>query len=386
MKFKKKMKGKFGKEERDEDDEKEEKSMKDQKRLAKALAQADADIESGEEGGEEETDRASLGASIIKGLEGVARGISLLVKGDDGSDETTALLHDGSETAFLNPRDSKGAKHKKKITTHEAAELTGQESADREDDAEDEGSMTVRSPSGPGGAEGGANPTKRRRHTGLPDASFGMNRSRSEEEEDVEKGVEGELMGELAEDENFVQVVEASKALETLTNVMVKSMATLAAQVDAIAKAQRKIRKSQRSTAILLKGIATGDIEKAVALVKSKREAKADRKIAKGGDGAAARFTNGNSRASHTADPGVVAFVDGKPMRIAGMGSRQVDKSKGFTSEEVQDIRERLVEAMNQGVLEPAVLERMDSQGPVAVMKSLEPSMRKSLGLNYDIE
>lgn len=369
-KFKFKKKGEE-RDDKDDDDEKEEKSLtRKDKELLKAAKELIDEDESGEE---EEPERVSVWKGVMNGLNTLSNGLRALAKAEVG-DDTTAYLHDGKETAIHDPFDNKGAKRKKKIATHEAAELTEEEAGDREDDSDDGESMTVRSPTGEGGADGGKQPIKRVHRTGLPDRTFGIERSRKGEDED-EEGVskaEREAMEELAADENFSEVVEASSALEHLTNVFIKSIAGLRAEIGEVAKAQRKIQKSQKTTRVLLKGIATGDIEKALATVGKKTD-----KVEKSESERTIRKSGGPSR---TADPGILAIVDGKPMRVKVDGSSMnLNKSEGYTAEFTEKLREGLVKGMNEGWIDPDMLPHLDSGGPGLIVKSLDPSQIQRL-------
>jgi hypothetical protein len=325
---------------------------------------------------DDENEGAPDGGAVLSALDTFSKALrGFFGKSESVSDETDELAGSEDEhAAFGRPRDSKGAKGKMKVDTHEGMEPTGQEDEDRESDEADGASETANSAE-PTGDRDAPNPTKRRRKVDLPQELRTGYKSRArraeaqddEEIDEVEKGIATDALEELAGDSNFAEVVEASEALQVLTDVVIKGLARMEA---------RQIRFEQRMTKSLgnllpvLKSLAGIDPDEEGA--EGEEDEVAARPIKKSGRGA-----------THEANPGILAIVDGKEMRVAlpeGYQGR-VSKSKStLSAAQIEDLKERLTVEMEKGNIDPEVLRSFDAHG-IGALASLDADMRKSLGV-----
>ena len=360
--------------ERDEKDEDEddgkEKSVKHKLDVKKAVSDIDAvadELDGGE--GEENDMPTGLAARINKA---VRAAVASIIKGSD-SDDTSTLVDDDEDygkfdTGFGNPKDNKGAKNKKKVNTHEGMERDSQEDNDEEsDEADGESAATGSAPSG----EGAGNAVKRRRHTGLPDQAFKSRKqaeTKGNDEEELAKAGAEEMMEELADDENFSEVVEASDALRTLSNVVVKSIARIEARQIMMGKA---LAKSLRVQNDMIKSINPD------AFQSEDEEGNGDGKsrVRKSADGGGTR----------RADPGMIAIIDGKEVMIklpAGTPTGGNGFSKSISADMISKTREKLNDLMNEGEIDPNILVAFDARGFSALEQQLGPEFCKSKGID----
>lgn len=330
--------------------------MPTKEEMKKALALVNGDDE-----GSAQNDTAVAASGFMKSLDDM-KGFATKLFSKAG------LFTEDERTGFADPKDSKGAKGKKEIDTHEAAKPTSEEEADAESDEDDGDSMTSRSPSGPGGADGDKNPTKKARRTGLPDETFSIKSAGAAESDDadVQKSAE-ELMNELIENDGFAEVVEASPALEHLTNTFIKGISMVLAENTRIRKGLKRQNELLKSQNTIIKGMLSGDLEKA--LSEDGDDDGADN-VRKSGS----QFSNGR-----VADPGVLALIDEKEVDMHG--GKRIGKSRQYTPEYVADFGDKLCKGVEMGIIDAETLKHLDSKGPDFFFKSLDSTTLRRIGI-----